>query len=308
MPNGELLRAVAQRPTVDLNADALVAEFVRQLKHRYGKDLRAVVMYGSYLRGKRDTVLDFYAILDAYHPAMSRLSAWANRALPPNVYTLTATHAGVQMRAKFATVTLRQFRHTMCNRLDCYFWARFTQPCAYVHVADAATEAALTSALAQAAETFAHAVVPVLPHHFNAADFWGQGLALTYATELRAEAPAAAQDLYTVNAAYLDRVLFALAPALGMQSVAPGLFAHDQGRHAARARHIWRARRWVGKSLSVARLIKAAWTFNDGFAYLLWKIERHSGIYIEPTPRQARYPLIFAWPLLWRLYRRGAFR
>jgi hypothetical protein len=58
----------------------------------------------------------------------------------------------------------------------------------------------------------------------------------------------------------------------------------------------------------VLRLVKAAGTFDDPLDYLLWKIERHSGIYIAPSERQRRYPLIFAWGLLWRLYRRGAFR
>ena len=33
-----------------------------------------------------------------------------------------------------------------------------------------------------------------------------------------------------------------------------------------------------------------------------------AGQRIEPTERQRRYPLLFAWPLLWQLYRRGAFR
>ena len=59
---------------------------------------------------------------------------------------------------------------------------------------------------------------------------------------------------------------------------------------------------------SVLRLFKAAFTFNEPLEYLLWKIERHSGLYIEPSDRQLRHPLIFAWPLLWKLKRQGAFR
>ena len=43
-------------------------------------------------------------------------------------------------------------------------------------------------------------------------------------------------------------------------------------------------------------------------AYILWKIERHSGVRVEVTPRQRRHPFIFALPLFWRLYRQGAFR
>jgi hypothetical protein len=63
-----------------------------------------------------------------------------------------------------------------------------------------------------------------------------------------------------------------------------------------------------GKVLSFLRLCKAAITFSGGLDYLLWKIKRHSGVYIEPTRVQRKYPLVFIWPLLWRLYRQGAFR
>ena len=54
--------------------------------------------------------------------------------------------------------------------------------------------------------------------------------------------------------------------------------------------------------------MKAAFTFNDALDYILWKIERHSGVYVEPTELQRRHPLLFSWGLLWRVYRKGGFR
>jgi hypothetical protein len=60
--------------------------------------------------------------------------------------------------------------------------------------------------------------------------------------------------------------------------------------------------------LSVARLVKAAFTFQDGAQYLLWKIERHSGVTIEVTPWQRRHPVLASSVLFWKLYRKGAFR
>ena len=56
------------------------------------------------------------------------------------------------------------------------------------------------------------------------------------------------------------------------------------------------------------RIFKAALTFDGALDYLLWKIKRHSGVYIEPSDLQRKVPLIFAWPLLIRLWRKGAFR
>jgi hypothetical protein len=70
----------------------------------------------------------------------------------------------------------------------------------------------------------------------------------------------------------------------------------------------WWFRRVQGKILSTLRLLKAAATFDDALDYLLWKIQRHSGVFIEPSRLQRRYPVIFAWPLLFRLWRKGAFR
>ena len=74
------------------------------------------------------------------------------------------------------------------------------------------------------------------------------------------------------------------------------------------SRLAWSARRVQGKTLSVLRLVKSAFTFQGGVDYLLWKLERHSGVRVEATERERRHPLIYGWGLAWRLYRRGAFR
>jgi hypothetical protein len=68
------------------------------------------------------------------------------------------------------------------------------------------------------------------------------------------------------------------------------------------------ARRAYGKAVCLLRLMKAAFTFEGGADYILWKIERHSGVRVEASPFQRRHPLLGGWGLLWRLYRQGAFR
>ncbi|MCA9474766.1 MAG: hypothetical protein KC563_03010, partial [Nitrospira sp.] len=59
---------------------------------------------------------------------------------------------------------------------------------------------------------------------------------------------------------------------------------------------------------SMLRLMKAAFTFQGGADYLIWKIERHSGVKVELTPTQRRHPIITGLVIFWRLYRQGAFR
>ena len=70
----------------------------------------------------------------------------------------------------------------------------------------------------------------------------------------------------------------------------------------------WMLRRLQGKFLSLFRLMKAAFTFQGGVDYLVWKLERHTGVPIEVTPKVRRHPLIYGWGMMWRLYRRGVFR
>ena len=67
-------------------------------------------------------------------------------------------------------------------------------------------------------------------------------------------------------------------------------------------------RKVTGKTLSVLRLCKSSLTFDDPVDYALWKVQRHSGVTVTATERQRRYPLIFAWPLVWQLYRQGALK
>ena len=74
------------------------------------------------------------------------------------------------------------------------------------------------------------------------------------------------------------------------------------------SRPAWWLRRVQGKLLSVLRLMKAAFTFQGGIDYIAWKLERHTGVPIEVTPKMRRQPLLYSWGLVWRLYRRGVFR
>ena len=129
------------------------------------------------------------------------------------------------------------------------------------------------------------------------AAFWCRAFSETYSSELRAERKGRAEQIYHTYAERYDRLLDLVprpAPA----------GAGEQGR----ARRAWWARRVLGKTLSVLRLLKAAFTFQNGADYLAWKIGRHAGLEIELTPWQRRHPILAAGFLFWRLYLRGAIR
>ncbi|MFW6093276.1 MAG: hypothetical protein ACODAC_04825 [Pseudomonadota bacterium] len=308
-----LTTVVAHRLRVDAHRDDPgIARLLAAIHERHGGHVAAVLLYGSYLRGKRDTLLDFYVLLDDLRGALPR--RWheaANRLLPPNVYhlSLPGQPGAPPLRAKYATMTVAAFETGM-RRFHSYFWSRFTQPCGLVYARDADTRAAVTRSLGAAVDTFVQRVAPMLDPPFASPALWRRGFALTYACELRAEDGDGVARLYRHDADHFDALLRAYAgePGAAVRHTGTGYAGtrHPSGR--GRARWGWRVRQIQGKLLSVARLVKAAGTFDDPLDYLLWKIARHSGIQVTPTDRQRRHPLIFAWPLLWRLYRRGAFR
>ena len=296
--------------------DVSLEPLLKEIRQKHGNALQAILIYGSWLRGKTDTMLDFYVLVEDYHSLDSAWQGWMCRLLPPNVYHIHHKQndpeaAGHELRAKYALLTLDRFLYAMQNDFHSYFWARFAQPCKILYVRDETTNAALTDAFNSASITFLRRVIPTMGDRFSSSELWTHGLSLTYQCELRTENSNRGESIYAYNPAYYDRITNSLARENTILSISkPGNMYCNQSSNAARrlSALTWWLRRMQGKFLSVLRLLKAVFTFNEPLEYLLWKIERHSGIYIEPSQRQLKYPLIFSWPLLWKLYRRGAFR
>jgi hypothetical protein len=312
LPSENLRQLIAEQITsscdfVDAGRDRLVG----RLRDRYGPGLLAVLIYGSYLRGKRDTLLDFYVLLDSYAALPKRWQGVLARLLPPNVYQVWEGNPPRETRAKYALLTLERFESCVRRDFHSYFWARFAQPCGLLYARDEAARERVIAALVTAGETFARRVTPILPDEFDSPELWSTGLVLTYGCEFRSEPPGHAAKLYghwpdyfdsaTNHLAHMDVGFIPYGETDRFRNMTP-----SAGRR--RASVAWRLRKVHGKVLSALRLVKAALTFDGALEYLLWKIHRHSGIYLEPTSRQLRFPLLFAWPLLWRLWRRGAFR
>jgi hypothetical protein len=286
-------------------------QLLAQIQDRYGSGLLAVLIYGSYLRGKRDTLLDFYVLLDNYGAMPKAWHGWLAKALPPNVYQIQHGSPPGEIRAKYALLTMDRFEYAVRSDFHSYFWGRFAQPCGILWCRDESTKRRLIGAVGTAAATFIRRVVPTLPDTFSAKDVWTRGLNLSYQCELRSEPPGHAQKLFSFWPDYYTSITTALAgQGLGFEKAdQEDKFINTTSDNTRRwSPASWWFRRMQGKVLSFFRLCKAALTFAGGLDYLLWKIKRHSGVYIEPTRLQRKYPLIFVWPLLWRLYRQGAFQ
>jgi len=285
---------------------------------QYNDAVDAMLFYGSCLRSgdALDGLVDLYLVVDDYRNAYRKpLPALFNRLLPPNVYYREVAINGNRVRTKYAVISLRDLeRGTSPSWFHSYLWGRFSQPCGLLYSRDEQTSRRVQQALAQAVLTFLTRTLPALPERLGSAEIWQQGLALSYRAELRAEKPERSVHLYESWQDHYDAVT-----ALAMHELP---FDVTMEQHASRPLYTvqipwhtrtlshpgWQLRRFQGKLLSLLRLMKATFTFQGGIDYIAWKLERHTGVPIEVTPKIRRHPLIYGWGLVWRVYRRGVFR
>jgi hypothetical protein len=309
----EIIGAEVAQP-VGSAAGALVDAIVR----RHGGSVDAVLFYGSCLRrgdpmAAEDPVFDFYVLVDDYRRMYKGwLTACANALLPPNVFYLETRWRDRTLRSKYAVVGLPQFRRAMTPRaVHSYFWARFAQPVRLAYVRDERTRTVVVDSIVEAVSTLARHTIGLLGDSFTPAEIWTRAFQATYGAELRAERSDRAELIYQADKERYDRLAGAAVVAAGFDARTDSdgrLSVSVTAEARRRAAATWRRRRLLGKLLSVLRLAKGAFTFDGGVDYLLWKIERHSGVKASATPWQRRHPLLAAPGLAWRLYRRGAFR
>lgn len=312
----QLLALVSEQSTRPIPPG--VRSLCEEILARHGSAVQAILFYGSCLRRNDESegIVDLYVLLDRYRSGYHNLAlALANKALPPNVFYLELPSPGGLLRAKYAVISLRDFERGTSRRwFHSYLWARFAQPAVMAYARNDRTAADVRHALAQAVLTFIGRVLPRISEQFTARDLWQQGLTLSYRTELRSERVDKLIHLYEAWEQYYDRATRAALGAVPVQvEVVPGTAPpRYEAAISAPARFlsrlVWAIRSLQGKGLSVLRLAKGLFTFQGGPEYVAWKIERHSGIKVELTARQRRYPLLALWQVVWRLYRSGAFR
>lgn len=305
------------------DARAIADEICR----RHGDSVAAVLYYGSCLRKKTvdGGVLDFYALVDSYSAAYegAPLMTLSNAMLPPNAFYVELP-AGPgrpkELRFKYNIITTADFAHgTSMSSLHAIIWGRFCQPAALVYARDDAARTNVESMMTDAVITAVAHMVSFLPGEGDSVRFtpealWQGGFRETYSSEFRTERPETIQQLYRANPQRFD----AMASAALRELDAGGVLHFEQGeadcivrlpeRSRRRSQVQWRTRKAVAKALYFPRLLKSAATFGDWLPYALWKLKRHTGVEIEPTERQKRHPLIWGWPVLFRLLKEQSLR
>lgn len=259
-----------------------------------------ILYYGSTLRtGDLSGILDFYRLTG--RPHRKGLRGLVERLLWPEVSYHEVEIDGVLLRAKVATLPLAKFRRAAEGRtLDTTIWARFVQPTQRVWSADVGAARAAAAACSAAVVTAARYAAALGPERGPAGAYWAALFRKTYAAEFRVEAVGRAD---TVISAGVERYAELLPLAwreggVAFDALGDSLCPEKRGLPG------WHLVSLAGKPLNIARLAKAAFTFDGAARYAAWKIERHTGVVIEVTPFAERHPLLAA-PGAWLQLRRG---
>ena len=265
----------------------------------------AVLFYGSVLRtGDVEGVMDFYVLTTAPRRGLRGL---AGRLLWPDVSYHEFEADGRVYRAKVASMTLAQFQRAVTGGgLDTTIWTRFVQPSALVWSASAEIAAQVRQAVARAAVTAARFAAVVGPAQGPGQAYWTALFRQTYAAEFRVEASGREAQIIASAPERYDAILPAAWRAGEVPyeekpagELAPRLADADR----ARLLGAWRLRRTLGKPLNLARLVKAAFTFEGAGRYAAWKIERHTGLAVPLTPWRERHVILASPGVFWRLWK-----
>ncbi|MGE0553509.1 MAG: hypothetical protein AB7R55_08760 [Gemmatimonadales bacterium] len=320
----ELLRFVTDELRVPV--PEAVAEVSDAIRTRHGDATLATLFYGSCLR--RDTlegVLDFFVLVSSYRAAYrSARLRWLNRAAPPNVFQLEVSTGQGVLRTKYAVISIADFeRAARFRHLHPHVWGRFAQPAVLVWARDDRTRSRVASAVAAATATAARRGLALARPEMRrgreleltGAGLWQTIFARSYATELRTEAPATIRSVFDAAPERYRRVTgLALARLERRGTIAhfeqhgDRIVVHHRALRRPLDRLGWWLRLPLAKAAAAVRLLKGIATFDGWLGYVLWKLERHTGVRISPSARQRRHPLIFGWPLLFQVLRRGNLR
>jgi hypothetical protein len=286
------------------SAPAHAAAMGEDLTRRFANPA-AVLFYGSVLRtGDVEGVMDFYVLTTAPRRGLRGL---AGRVLWPDVSYHEFEADGSVYRAKVASMTLAQFQRAVTGGgADTTIWTRFVQPSALVWAANGEIAVQVRQAVAQAAVTASRFAAVVGPEQGPAGAYWTALFRQTYAAEFRVEASGRETQIIATAPQRYDTILPAAWRAGGVpyeERAGGALKPMLADSEHARLLGAWRLRRTLGKPLNLARLVKAAFTFEGAGRYAAWKIERHTGLAVPLTPWRERHVILASPGVFWRLWK-----
>jgi len=298
-----------------------VRDIVDLLRDACGRDLVAVVFFGSRLLGTSpgegsaadlvivvENYLRFYESIGSRLPAArhSGIMAALNRALPPNIIYLNDP-GGMRAGAKCFVVTEYDLGLALsADAKDHFFRGRLAQR---VHIVFARSDRDRL-ALERRIDVARQLTVDWVPIYlsgesFGVLDFCRRMMEVSYAGEIRPEARSRVHEVFQSQVSF-----FRLVYGRVLQDAArDGRLVADGDRYRVTKKPSWRERRrWAAffrrsKARATLRWFKYMLTFDDWLDYIVRKVERRSGVRIELTKSERRFPVILLWPKTVRVIR-----
>jgi hypothetical protein len=267
------------------------------------RGVQAILLYGSVLwapiRGATSHP-DFIVVVDSasgWHRGLSdRL--WGT-VLSPSVYCLRVDGA----QAKVSVVTARELSaETGTGATDLHLAGRLSKRVALVWWRDAPARQRIIDAQRTALVTMARLALSRFDGQVELDSFLQTLLGLSYESEVRIVEPGKVASLFEVERDHYRTVGRALLAALGAVPLdgGAGRFSLPPGVAAAPVEVGRRLRR--SRRRAYLRWPKYLATYDGWLDYLVQKLER-SGNHVSLSDRQRRHPLIFALPVLYRMFR-----
>jgi hypothetical protein len=294
----------------DARATALAAMLARS----FGESAVAIIHYGSHAQNsdaRRESAYDFFVIVDRYRDAYDslartvgtsytpRLASALNSVLPPNVIAVTDASQTPPAAAKCAVLSLADLERECGPRArDHFVRGRLFQYVQLAWTRDTDARTAVTDAIIDARVGSFSWGLASLPPSFDAEQYFRALLERSFSGEIRPERGGRIDALLGAQREIVLRVYDALLQQLAREKVlvqAGNVYQLTMPvRALQRARNAWYFRR--SKVRATARWSKYVILYDDWLDYVVRKVARRSGVTIELTARERRWPLIFLWP------------
>jgi hypothetical protein len=287
----------------------------------FGPSTLAIIHYGSHAQhsdARRESAHDFFVIVGEYRGAYASLhdalgTSYSPRTasllaniLPPNVVSVSDRATAVPLRAKCAVLSLAHLERACSARAKDHFTkGRLFQKVQLAWSRDAETRSRVADALMSARVGTLSWVRPHLPREFDAETYCRTLLETSYAAEIRPEGDERTAVLLSAQRDALIRMYAAFLERLAGSTILrrDGKVYRleipvNAGERLLVAFYFRRS-----KLRATLRWFKYVWLYEDWLGYIVQKISRRSGMHIELTPRERRWPLIFLWPKAFRYLR-----
>lgn len=326
MPPGPALRidpALGASLAFGLDAppSARTSQLATYIADVTGPAALALIHYGSHAQhsdARPESAHDFFIIVERYADAYRSLAARSptshrartatllNHILPPNVIRLTLPGATPVLEGKCAVYSLADFRAACTlDARDHFALGRLFQHVQLVWTRDMASRDSVLDAIVDArAATFGWGRC-YLPAHFDVDAYCRVLLETSFAAEIRPEGHERIDVLLAAQRKTMSRVYEDLLNWLTTNSIVAraGKVYTDRDPPGRWVKFRWGLHFRLSKARATLRWSKYIVLYAGWLDYIVQKVARRSGVSVQLTDRERRWPLVFLWPKLVRYLR-----